>query len=171
MCIYSNVIIVLVAPEIMIPPVDTVVINGSDAMLNCTVVGDPWPSITWAVSEVNISLLLANNVRIPFDAQGMINNTLVDNMILNSTTMYSSLRFPETASFIAGNYTCRASNVLGNINRTAILTVHGMYIRWYILRYCTLCITTIMCEVAGYLQNCGWVVIECNHRTFRVVIE
>ena len=128
MCIYSNVIIVLVAPEITIPPVDTVVINGSDAMLNCTVVGDPRPSISWSVSEVDISLLLANNVTIPFNAQGMINNALVDNMILNSTTMYSSLRFPETASFIAGNYTCRASNVLENINRTAVLTVHGMYI-------------------------------------------
>ena len=133
MCIYSNVIIVLVAPEIMIPPVDTVVINGSDAMLNCTVVGDPRPSIIWSVSGVDISLLLANNVTIPFDAEGMINNELVDNMILNSTTMYSSLRFPETTSFIAGDYTCRASNVMGNINRTAILTVYGMYIRCYIL--------------------------------------
>ena len=164
MCIYSNVIIVLVAPEIMIPPINTVVINGSDAMLNCTVVGDPLPSIGWSVSGVNISLLLANNVTIPFDAQGMINDTLVDNMILNNTTMYSSLRFPETASFIAGNYTCRASNILGNTNRTTVLTVHGMYTRCYILHYCILCITTMLCEVAGYLQNCGWVDIECSHR-------
>ena len=132
-------------------------------MLNCTVVGDPRPSISWSVSEVDISLLLANNVTILFDAQGMINNALVDNMILNSTTMYSSLRFPETASFIAGDYTCGASNILGNINRTAVLTVHGMYIRCYILCYCILCITTIMCEVAGYFQNCGWVVTECSH--------
>ena len=132
MCFYFNVIIVLVAPEITIPPVDTVVINGSESVLNCTVVGDPRPSISWSVSEVDISLLLANNVTISFDAQGMINNALVDNMILNSTTIHSSLRFPETASFIAGDYTCRASNILGNIYRTAVLTVHGMYTKCYI---------------------------------------
>ena len=109
-------------------------------MLNCTVVGDPRPSISWSVSEVDISLLLANNVTISFDAQGMINNALVDNMILNSTTMYSNLRFPETASFIAGDYTCRASNILGHINRKAVLTVHGMYNRCYIYYVIVFCV-------------------------------
>ena len=94
-------------------------------MLNCTVVGDPLPSIGWSVSGVNISLLLSNSLIIPFDQQGRINDMIVDNTVINDTTIHSSLELMETTSFIAGDYTCRASNILGDISTTAILTVHG----------------------------------------------
>ena len=95
-------------------------------MLNCTVVGDPLPSISWfVVSGVNIPLLFSIGLRTPFDQQGRINDIIITNTILNSTSLHSSMRLMETASFIAGNYACRASNSLGNINRTATLTVHG----------------------------------------------
>ena len=120
------IIIIIVAPEITIPPSNTTVINGSEAMLNCMVVGDPLPSISWlVVSGVNISLLLSIGLMTPFDQQGRIIDTLITNTILNSTSIYSSVRLMETPSFIAGDYACRASNSLGNINRTATLTVHG----------------------------------------------
>ena len=121
------VVTTVVAPEIIIPPDDTTVINGSETVLNCTVVGDPLPSISWSVSGVDISLLISNGLMIPFDEQGKINDMIVDNTILNHTTMHSSLQLNETTSFIAGYYTCTASNILGDINRTASLTVHGMY--------------------------------------------
>ena len=95
-------------------------------MLNCTVVGDPLPSISWFVaSGVNLSLLSSTGLMLPFDQQGRINNSLVNNTPLNSTTIYSSLRLMETALFIAGDYACEASNVLGNISSTATITVNG----------------------------------------------
>ena len=117
----------VVAPEIIIPPDDIIVINGSGAVLNCTVVGDPLPSISWSVSGVDIALLMSNGLMIPFDQQGRINDSLVTNTFLNTTAIHSSLELMETASFIAGNYTCRASNILRSIGSTATLTVHGMY--------------------------------------------
>ena len=129
MCTYINIINVrmyVVDPEIIIPPNNTTVINGSGAVLNCTVVGDPLPSISWFVVDgVNISLLFSVGLMTPFDQQGRINDIVITNTILNSTSIHSSVRLMETASFIAGDYACRASNSLGNINRTAALTVHG----------------------------------------------
>ena len=95
-------------------------------MLNCTVVGDPLPSISWfVVSRVNVSLLFSIGLMTPFDQQGRIDDIVIDNTILNNTAIHSSMTLNETASFIAGDYACRASNSLGNINRTATLTVHG----------------------------------------------
>ena len=117
--------VIIVAPEITVPPDNITVINGSEAILNCTVVGDPLPSISWfVVSRVNLSLLFSIGLMTPFDQQGRINDILVTNTTLNSTSIHSSVRL-YTASFIAGDYACRASNSLGNINRTATLTVHG----------------------------------------------
>ena len=118
----------VVAPEIIIPPNDTTVINGSEAVLNCTVVGNPLPSISWFVSGVDILLLMSNNLTIPFDEQGGIDIMVVESTNVNSTTIHSSLVLPETASFIAGDYTCRASNILGNDSANATLTVHGTYV-------------------------------------------
>ena len=123
-----TIIVFIVSPEIIISPYDTFVIDGSGAVLNCSVVGDPLPSISWFVSGINISLLLSNGLIIPFDQQGRIYDSLITSTILNNTTTHSSLQLIGIPSFIAGNYTCKASNILGNISRTATLTVHGMYI-------------------------------------------
>ena len=125
--VYFIIVFTVVAPEITIPPEDTTVVNGSEAVLNCTVVGEPLPSISWSVSEVNISLLMSNGLMIPFDQLGRINDSLVTNTILNDTTIHSSLILPETVSFITGDYTCRASNTLDDSSATATLTVYGMY--------------------------------------------
>ena len=116
-------VIVIVPPEIIIPSEDITVINGSAVVFNCTVVGDPLPSISWFFSGVNLS-----NVpfMLPFNAKGKFIDDVVTKTTLNSTTIHSSLILHETAPFIAGNYTCSASNSLGSINETAVLTVHGM---------------------------------------------
>ena len=120
------IVIITVAPEIIIPSNSITVINGSEVVLNCTVAGSPLPAISWFVaSGVNLSTLISNGVRIPFDEQGRINESFVNNTVLNSTTIHSSMRLPETAPFVAGEYACRASNYLRSINRTATLTVYG----------------------------------------------
>ena len=125
-CSIYYIVILTVAPEITIPPSNITTINGSEAVLNCTVVGDPLPSISWFVTGgINLSTLLSNGLMIPFDDQGRINDSLINSTMLNSTTIHSRMRLPETAPFVAGEYACRASNFLGSINRTATLTVHG----------------------------------------------
>ena len=116
----------VVAPGIIIPPVDIIVINGNEAVLNCAVVSDPLPSVSWFISGIDISLLLFDGVMIPFNQEGRIDDSAVTNTILNSTVIHSSLSLIEIASFIAGDYTCRASNILGSITRTATIIVHGM---------------------------------------------
>ena len=116
----------VVAPEIIVPPNNITITNGSEAVLNCTVVGDPLPFISWfVVSGVNDSFLFSVGLMTPFDQQGRINDIVITNTILNTTSIHSSVRLMETASFIAGDYACRASNRLGSINRTATLIVHG----------------------------------------------
>ena len=121
-----SLLITVVAPEIIIPPDDTIVINGSEAVLNCTVVGDPLPSIRWiVVSGVDITLLFSIGLETPFDQQGRIYSNVVTNTTLNITTIHSSLRLKEVASFSAGNYACGAFNSLGNVTTTAALTILG----------------------------------------------
>jgi len=120
--VYFN-IVIIVTPEIIVPPDNTIVINGSEAVFDCTVVGNPLSSISWFVSGVNLSL--SNELMIPFDEQGRIDNSLVINTMINSTTIMNTLILNQTAPFIAGNYTCRATNGVGNTNRTATLTVLG----------------------------------------------
>ena len=97
-------------------------------MFNCTVVGDPLPSISWYFSGD----VLSNKtmLMLPFDAEGRIVDDVLNTLSLNSTTIHSttihsSLNLDEIASYIAGNYTCKASNSLGSVNETAVLTVHG----------------------------------------------
>ena len=71
---------------------------------------------------------------------------VVDNIIVDNTTIISRLELMETASFIAGDYTCEASNILGDTNITAALTVYGMYINW---RF-----SDVLCSVCIYVLNC-----------------
>ena len=113
----------VVAPEIPIPPVNTIVDDGDEAVFNCTVVGDPLPTISWYISGVDLSL---SNMA-PFDQEGRINNLFITTTILNTTTVMSSLRLNETVPFFAEDYVCVASNSLGSVNRTATLIVHGEF--------------------------------------------
>ena len=126
--LYVNfiIVIIVVAPETIFPPDDIIVINGSEAVLNCTVAGNPLPSISWSVvSGVDLPLLFSFGLEIPFDQQGRIYSNKVTNTILNNTIIHSSFRLNEAASFITGDYACGAFNYLGNVTRTAALTVHG----------------------------------------------
>jgi len=98
-------------------------VNGSVALFNCTATGDPSPNIVWFISGVDLTLF---NIA-PFDQEGRIDEAFITTNILDSVTVTSSLRVPETMPFLAENYACVATNSLGVVNRTAALTVHGMY--------------------------------------------
>ena len=91
-------------------------------MLNCTVVGDPLPTISWYIGGVDLSL---SNMA-PFDQEGRIDDRLTTTItILNTTTVMNSLAINETIPFLAEDYMCVASNSLGSVNRSATLTVQG----------------------------------------------
>jgi len=111
----------IVPPEIPVPPVDTTVVDGDEAVFNCTVVGEPLPTISWYISGVNLSI----NTTTPFNQEGRINDDLSSTTVLNITTLMSTLTLNETIPFLAEDFVCVASNDLGSINRTATLTVLG----------------------------------------------
>ena len=113
----------VVAPEIPVPPVNTTVIDGEEAVFNCTVVGDPLPTISWYISGVDLSL---SNMA-PFDQEGRIDDFFITTTMLDTTSVMSSLTLNETVPYLAEDYVCVASNSLGSVNRIATLTVHGEY--------------------------------------------
>ena len=96
-------------------------VDGEEAVFNCTVVGDPLPTISWYISGVDLSL---SNMA-PFDQEGKINDYFINTTVIDTTTVMSSLTLNETVPFLAEDYVCVASSSLGSVNRTATLTVHG----------------------------------------------
>ena len=47
--------------------------------------------------------------------------------VLNKLTVMSSLRLSKTAPYLAEDYVCVASNIIGNDSRTATIVVHGKF--------------------------------------------
>ena len=111
----------LVAPEISVPPVNNTVVDGDEVVFNCKAIGDPLPTISWYIRGVDLSL--PNMV--PFDDDGLFDDSFIYTMAINTTTVMSSLTINETIPFLAEDYVCVASNSLGNAGSTATLTVLG----------------------------------------------
>ena len=125
--ILIHTVVCIVAPEILVSTVNTIIIDGDEAVFNCTVDGDPLPTISWYISGVDLSL---SNM-VPFDQEGRIDDDLSTTTILNTTTVMSTLTLNTSTPFLADDYVCVASNSLGNVNSTAIqptLTVNGEFI-------------------------------------------
>lgn len=102
-------------------------VNGSVAEFNCTTTGEPLPSISWFVKGV--SSLLPPNA--PFNQEGRIDEALISNAVLGNVTVTSTLRLTGADPFLAESFVCVASNVLGNVNKTAVLNVNGKVIVEY----------------------------------------
>lgn len=92
---------VLGAPEFVIEPNDTFVVQGNDVRLPCLVSGVPQPTIRWKFKGKYIEK--------PF----IINNgTLVIENVLNN-------------DLFEGTYTCEATNPVATTLKAAILDVYG----------------------------------------------
>ena len=87
------------APSLLQQPVETTVNESQTAILKCTAVGNPPPKVTW--SKVNSSLPVGRHV---VESSG-------------------ALILQDVRPGDEGQYTCKAENLLGNINATAKLTV------------------------------------------------
>ena len=92
------------APSLLQQPVETTVNESQTAILKCTAVGNPPPKVTW--SKVNSSLPVGRHVA---ESSG-------------------ALILQDVRPGDEGQYTCKAENLLGNINATAKLTVQCKFL-------------------------------------------
>ena len=92
------------APSLLQQPVETTVNESQTAILKCTAVGNPPPKATW--SKVNSSLPVGRHV---VESSG-------------------ALILQDVQPGDEGQYTCKAENLLGNINATAKLTVQCKFL-------------------------------------------
>ncbi|XP_075216738.1 neuroglian isoform X3 [Lycorma delicatula] len=97
--VYVNVL--ALAPEITIPPKDEATVDGRDVILTCRVFGAPKPEVKWLRSNLELT--------------GGRYTTLE-----NGDLRITDVNFPD-----AGQYTCYASNKLGNAEASGSLTVRG----------------------------------------------
>ena len=110
----------VVSPNIIMGPVTTTVVTPGNVTLTCMADGVPAPNITWL--RVNKSMLLSlDEVGAPEDVLS------IHRSFSNERTAVSALNLFGVQPLFAGNYTCRAVNLLGMDTEVATLIVHGMY--------------------------------------------
>ena len=99
--------VVLDAPEFTKHPGDIVEIEGRVVVFNCSVEGNPQPSIKWT----------KNNE--------VLNTETNSNLTASSSANTHSLRIEDVHRSDEGQYRCVANNSIGNITSTAgTLEVH-----------------------------------------------
>ena len=91
-------------PSLLQQTVETTINESQTAILKCTAVGNPPPKVTW--SKVNSSLPVGRHVA---ESSG-------------------ALILQDVRPGDEGQYTCKAENLLGNINATAKLTVQCKFL-------------------------------------------
>ena len=100
--------------------VTTSVVTPGDVTLTCMADGVPAPNITW-LRQNNNMLLSLDEVGAPPDVLS------IDKSFSNERTSISTLNLFGVQPLFAGNYNCRAVNLLGTDTEVATLIVHGMY--------------------------------------------
>jgi len=89
-----------VVPVITQGPIDTPAMMGDNVTFTCTATGIPLPNITW----MNESIMLMSS-----------------DMIIDSTTILSTLTLSNLQDDDFDNYTCTATNMFGSDDSTALL--------------------------------------------------
>ena len=104
---YICICVILDAPEFTRHPGDIVKIEGQDVIFNCSVEGNPQPSIKWT----------KNNVILNTEANSKLNTSSSGNT--------HSLIIQDVHRSDEGQYRCVANNSIGNITSNAgTLKVH-----------------------------------------------
>ena len=86
--------------------------EGDTASFTCQATGEPVPTISWYFN----STLLVNGME-----------HMISMMLLNTTTINSTLTIMNVQSSDVGTYTCNATNVISTDNSSGILTVNGEF--------------------------------------------
>ena len=99
-CFHDDTLVHTVVPAITQGPIDTPGVLGGSVMFTCIAAGIPLPTITWM--DENIILMGSY-------------------MIINGTTIQSTLTLSNLQAEDFDNYTCTATNMFGSDDVTALL--------------------------------------------------
>ena len=80
--------------------------------------GNPMPEIHWQISEMDLSV--PSNTDGLYDEVGIINESFITNINIDNMTTLSTLSLTTVE---VGKYICIASNSLGSLNASALLTI------------------------------------------------
>ena len=134
--------------------------DGDEAVLTCTVVGYPLPNISWYKREMEVSLAKIKPHKEQF--KRIINSTV----ILNHTTVMSSLKVNKSVTFLADEYVCVATNSLGSVKRTATLTINGKLS----IMHTRKCIIAIYACPYAYSFSCMVTSVKITHCSFNTAV-
>ena len=104
---------ILVSPSIHPEMIDEIRSEGDNVSLTCQATGKPVPTISW---YFNNTLLV-----------GGMKHTISD-ILVNTTTISSTLTIMSVESSDVGTYTCNATNVVSTDTSSGVLTVNGEFI-------------------------------------------
>ena len=90
--------------------------NGS---FSCQAVGEPVPDISWYFNDVMINV--SDNS----------SKYMIESRSLNITTTENTLTVYNVTSSDVGTYTCNASNIIGSVTSSGILTVTSEFLATY----------------------------------------
>ena len=110
MYVLNNLFLVaaLVYPELM----DVMQNEGDTTSFTCQAIGIPIPSIGWYYNGVSVN-------------ETNIMKYTISVVLLNTTTICSTLTIMNIQSSDVGTYTCNATNVVSSDTSSAVLTVNG----------------------------------------------
>ena len=91
----------------------------------CQAVGEPVPDISWYFNDVMINV--SDNS----------SKYMIVSRSLNITTTENTLTVYNVTSSDVGTYTCNASNIIGRVTSSAILTVTSKFFAIYSSYVCT----------------------------------
>ena len=108
--VITTFLIHLVSPSISPKIIDQTQNEGDTTSFTCQVTGEPVPTISWY-----------------FNGDLLVNGTehMISTMLLNTTTINSTLKIMNVQSSDVGTYKCNATNVVSNDTSSGVLTVNG----------------------------------------------
>ena len=110
--------IFVVIPNIENPATNEIRNQEENVTFLCQAVGEPVPDISWYFNDVMINV--SDNS----------SKYMIVSRSLNVTTTENTLTVYNVTSSDVGTYTCNASNIIGNIISSRILTVTSKFQYW-----------------------------------------
>ena len=90
----------------------------------CEAVGEPVPDISWYFNDVMINV--SDNS----------SKYMIVSRSLNITATESTLTVDNVISSDVGTYTCNASNIIGSVTSSGILTVTSEFLYLFVIQWC-----------------------------------
>ena len=106
-------------PVVEISPQNQDFVRYSNVSFMCTAIGYPRPVISWLNNHIALTNI-SNGVT---SLKLLIINSYLGNCITTKCGLKSTIWILNSTLDDVGTYTCRASNIAGNVTKTAQLTI------------------------------------------------